>query len=316
MKLSLPNGKLLKNKGAKNNQQSKSKNVLFDLNDLKDAIQIAASKSYLRTLLNAFKIFIPNTILDIYVDVLYNVFVTKDVSQAKKLYTIYKGEFTRITLNKHQSCIPLEWYEEVISKLTRIILLKCPTLDDLHNLNDILPKGNDFCRLIKLVDILKTNKISVNSEDWLDVDDKSDQFNDICLKVIEELLKKQKFDEAEDLAIFCDLGKNIFHRIHLARIGHQIDQLRLNNDFEEILRFWKNAHIQLMKIGIKDSDFIDFLKFQNRRSNSVIERIILSNLVCQLRPNDQETSKSLWGLLFHFVNDHKKVDFTVSTRDW
>lgn len=308
MKLSLSNGKILKNKSS-----SKGKSVLFDLNDLKDAIQIAASKSYLRTLLNAFKIFIPNTILDIYVDVLYNVFVTKDVTQAKKLYTNYKSEFTRVTLNKHQSSIPLEWYEEVINKLTRILLLKCPTIDDLHNLNEIFPKGNDYCRLFKLVDILKTNKISVNSEDWLDIDDKSDQFNDICLKVIEELLKKQKFDEAEDLAIFCELSKNIFHRIHLARIGHQIDQLRLNNDFEEILRFWKNAHIQLMKIGIKDSDFIDFLKFQNRRSNLVIERIILFNLICQLRPNDQETSKSLWGLLFHFVNDHKKVNLTKSS---
>jgi hypothetical protein len=34
----------------------------------------------------------------------------------------------------------------------------------------------------------------------------------------------------------------------------------LNNDFEEILEFWKSAHVQLMKIGIKDVDFIDFLK--------------------------------------------------------
>jgi hypothetical protein len=46
----------------------------------------------------------------------------------------------------------------------------------------------------------------------------------------------------------------------LARIGRQIEILRLNNDFDEILEFWKNSHIQLMKIGIKDIDFIDFLK--------------------------------------------------------
>ena len=149
----------------------------------------------------------------------------------------------------------------------------------LHDLNEIFPKGNDYCRIIKLVDILKTNKISVNSEDWLDIDDKSEQFNDICLKVIEELLKKQKFNEAEELADYCELQKNIFHRIHLARIGRQIEILRLNNDFEEILMFWKSAHIQLMEIGIKDSDFIDFLKFQNRRSNLDIERIFLLNLI-------------------------------------
>lgn len=150
---------------------------------------------------------------------------------------------------------------------------------------------------------------SVNSEDWLDIDDKSFQFNDICLKVIEELLKMQKFNEAEELAEFCELGKNIFHRIHLARIGRQIEIIRLNNDFEEILMFWKSSHLQLMKIGIKDSDFIDFLKFQNRRSNLVIERIVLLNLISQLCPNDQETSKNLWQLLLHFVSDHKKVIF-------
>ena len=89
------------------------------------------------------------------------------------------------------------------------------------------------------------------------MNDKSEQFSEICFKVIEELLKVQKFDEAEELAEFCELSKD---RIHLARIGRQIEILRLNNDFEEILEFWKNAHIQLMKIGIKDSDFIDFLK--------------------------------------------------------
>jgi hypothetical protein len=90
--------------------------------------------------------------------------------------------------------------------------------------------------------------------------DKSEQFNEICFKVIEELLKLQKFNEAEELAEFCELSKD---RIHLARIGRQIEVLRLNNDFEEILKFWKNAHLQLMKIGIKDSDFIDFLKVIN-----------------------------------------------------
>jgi hypothetical protein len=97
----------------------------------------------------------------------------------------------------------------------------------------------------------------VNCDECLDIDDKSDQFTDLCFKVIEELLKIQKFNEAEELADFCELSKD---RIHLARIGHQIEILRLNNDFEEILVFWKSANIQLMKIGIKDSDFIDFLK--------------------------------------------------------
>jgi hypothetical protein len=107
------------------------------------------------------------------------------------------------------------------------------------------------------VHILKSNKISVNLEEWLDMADKSAQFNEICFKVIEELLKMQNFNEAEELANFCELSKD---RIHLARIGRQIEVLRLNNDLDEILEFWKNAHIQLMKIGIKDSDFIDFLK--------------------------------------------------------
>ena len=108
---------------------------------------------------------------------------------------------------------------------------------------------------------MKSNKVTVNCEECLDMDDKSDQFTEICFKVIEELLKMHKFNEAEDLADFCELTKD---RIHLARIGHQIEKLRLNNDFEEILVFWKSAHIQLMKIGIKDSDFIDFLKVSSQ----------------------------------------------------
>ncbi len=70
----------------------------------------------------------------------------------------------------------------------------------------------------------------------------------------------QKFNEAQELVEFCELNKNIFYRIQLARIGRQIEELRLNNDFEEILKFWKNSHKKLMKTGIKDSDFIDFLK--------------------------------------------------------
>lgn len=118
-------------------------------------------------------------------------------------------------------------------------------------------QGNEYRRLIKLVHTLKSNKITVNCDDWLDIEDKSDQFGEICFRVIEELLKMSKFNEAEELADYCELSKD---RIHLARIGRQIEMLRLNNDFEEILAFWKSAHIQLMKIGIKDSDFIDFLK--------------------------------------------------------
>ena len=39
-----------------------NKNVLFGLLDLKEAIQLAASKSYLKTLFNSLKIFIPVTI--------------------------------------------------------------------------------------------------------------------------------------------------------------------------------------------------------------------------------------------------------------
>jgi hypothetical protein len=122
--------------------------------------------------------------------------------------------------------------------------------------------------------------------------------------VIEELLKLQKFDEAEKLAEFCDLSKD---RIHLARIARQIEILRKNNDFEEILEFWKTSHIQLMKIGIKDSDFIDFLKFQSSRSNLTIEKIVLLNIICQLCPDDEENSKNLWSLLLQFVIDYKKV---------
>ena len=156
-------------------------------------------------------------------------------------------------------------------------------------------KVNEYRRLVKLVYTMKSNKVNVNCEECLDMDDKSDQFTEICFKVIEELLKVHKFNEAEDLADFCELTKD---RIHLARIGYQIEKLRLNNDFEEILVFWKSAHIQLMKIGIKDSDFIDFLKvnsylrlfvlvqlnlnmllckFQNTRSNMFLERIVLLN---------------------------------------
>lgn len=122
-------------------------------------------------------------------------------------------------------------------------------------------KANEFRRLIKLVHTLKSNKISVNCDEWLDLEDKSEQFNEICFRVIEELLKMQKFNEADELADYCELSKD---RIHLARIGRQIEILRLNNDFEEILAFWKSAHIQLMKIGIKDVDFIDFLKVYAR----------------------------------------------------
>ena len=144
------------------------------------------------------------------------------------------------------------------------------------------------------------------------MDDKSDQFNEICFKVIEELLKLQKFNEAEDLADVCELSKD---RIHLARIGHRIEKIRLNNDFEEILLFWKNAHIQLMQIGIKDTDFIDFLKFQNSQSNLMLEKIVLLNLICQLCPNNEETSKMLWNILLQFVNDYKKKNETTNLKE-
>ena len=73
----------------------------------------------------------------------------------------------------------------------------------------------------------------------LSLEDNSDHFTDICLKVIEELLKLQKFYEAEQLAELCDLSKD---RIHLAPIARQIEILRINNDFEEILEFWKKSH--------------------------------------------------------------------------
>ena len=168
---------------------------------------------------------------------------------------------------------------------------------------------NEHRKLIKLVYTLKSNKLTVNSDDWLTLDDKTDQFTEICFKVIEELLKIQKFDEAEVLADYCELSKD---RIHLARIARQIEILRLNNDFEEILEFWKNAHVQLIKIGIKDVEFIDFLKFQNSRSNLTIEKIVLLNLICQLCPNDQDMCKSLWHLLLQFVMDYKKVKLRLS----
>ena len=233
------------------------KNILFDLSDLKEAIQMTASKSYMRTLLNALKIFTPKTILDIYVEFLYYLFVIKDSSQAQKLYSSYKHELIKLTLSKHQSHIPIEWFEEVIGKLTRIIILKCYMIEDLQNLSSILGQVNEYRRLIKLVYTLKSNKISVNCEEWLEIEEKSDQFGEICFRAIEELLKIGKFNEAEDLANYCELNRD---RIHLARIGREIELLRLNNDFEEILGFWKSAHVQLMKIGIKDADFIDFLK--------------------------------------------------------
>jgi len=248
---------LYKLKKVEINTKTNPKNILFDLSDLKEAIIAAASKSYLRTLLNALKIFTPKTILDIYVEFLYNLFVIKDSNQAQKLYSSYKHELIKLTLSKHQSHIPIEWYEEVINKLTRIMILKCYMIEDLQNLTNILGQVNEYRRLIKLVFTLKSNKITVNCEEWIEVEEKSDQFNDICFKVIEELLKIQKFNEAEDLADYCELNRD---RIHLARIGRQIELLRLNNDFEEILEFWKSAHVQLMKIGIKDVDFIDFLK--------------------------------------------------------
>ena len=247
----------LKLKKADVNTKTNLKNILFDLNDLKEALIEAASKSYLRTLLNALKIFTPKTILDIYVEFLYNLFVIKDSNQAQKLYSNYKHELIKLTLSKHQSYIPIEYYEEVINKLTRIMILKCYIIEDLQNLTNILGQVNEYRRLIKLVYTLKSNKLSVNCEEWIEVEEKSDQFNEICYKVIEELLKIQKFNEAEDLADYCELNRD---RIHLARIGRQIELLRLNNDFEEILEFWKSSHVQLMKIGIKDVDFIDFLK--------------------------------------------------------
>jgi hypothetical protein len=45
--------------GSSNQKIDPKSTVLFGLNDLKEAIQIAASKSYLRTLLNSLRIFIP-----------------------------------------------------------------------------------------------------------------------------------------------------------------------------------------------------------------------------------------------------------------
>lgn len=130
--------KLNTEKNPSDNNKPVNKSILFGLNDLKDAIQIAASKSFLRTLLNSFRIFIPKTILDIYVEFLYSIFVIKDISQAQKLHASYKHELIKVTLSKHQSYIPLEWYEEVINKLTRITIIKCHIIDDLQNLTNIL----------------------------------------------------------------------------------------------------------------------------------------------------------------------------------
>ncbi|CAF0723942.1 unnamed protein product [Brachionus calyciflorus] len=291
---------------------SKNKSILFDLNDLKEAIQIAASRSFLRILSNALRIFTPKSILDIYVEFLCSIFKYKDTNMALKLYSMYKTELIKLSLNKHQSNIPLEWYEEVINKLTRITVLKCNTIDDLNTLTHILGSNNEYKRLIKLIYTLKNNNINVFCDNWLDMHDKSEKFNELCFKCIEELLKMQKFNEADELADYCDISKD---RIHLARIGNQIELIRLNNDFEEILEFWKNAHIQLQKIGIKDSDFIDFLKFQNSRSNLMLERIVLLNLICQLVPNDNETSTNLRLLLFHFVVEHKKKNETHKIRE-
>ncbi len=119
----------------------KVKSILFGLNDLKEAIQMTASKSYLRTLLNSLKIFLPNSILDIYVEFIYSVFVIKDLKQAQKLYSNYKYELIKITLSKHQSYIPIEWYEEVINKLTKITIIKCYTIDDLLILTKIITQS-------------------------------------------------------------------------------------------------------------------------------------------------------------------------------
>lgn len=131
-------------------QQGQKSIALFGLSDLKEAIQIVASKSYLRTLLNSVRIFIPRTILDIYVEFLYNVYVTKDPIRAQKLYSNYKYELIKVTLSKYQSFIPLEWYEEVISKLTRITILKCHTIEDLQNLTNILGASNSISPSISL----------------------------------------------------------------------------------------------------------------------------------------------------------------------
>jgi hypothetical protein len=137
--------KHLEARSIMSNQKSDGKSAnstqLFGLNDLKEAIQIAASKSYLRTLLNALRIFIPKTILDTYVEFLYNVFVSKDRTTAQQLFLTYKHEHLKVTLNKYQSFIPLEWYEEVVSKLTRITILKCHTIEDLQNLTLIFGAG-------------------------------------------------------------------------------------------------------------------------------------------------------------------------------
>ena len=102
---------------------------------------MTASKSYLRTLLNSLKIFLPNSILDIYVEFIYSVFVIKDLKQAQKLYSNYKYELIKITLSKHQSYIPIEWYEEVINKLTKITIIKCYTIDDLLILTKIITQS-------------------------------------------------------------------------------------------------------------------------------------------------------------------------------
>lgn len=235
---------------------------------------------------------------------LYHVFRKKDSNMALQLYSMYKTELIKVSLNKHQLTIPLEWHEEVINRLTRIVVLRCQTINDLKTLTKLLGPDNEYKRFIKLIYTLKSYNINVPCDNWLDIYDKSEQFNELCFKCIEELLKMKKFDEADKLADFCELSKD---RIHLARFANQIELLRLNNDFEEILEFWKHAHIELMKIGIKDSDFIDFLKFQNSRSSLVLERIVLLNLICQLVPNDNESSKNLRHLLFQFVLEHKKV---------
>jgi hypothetical protein len=289
----------------------KKNSILFSLSNLKDAIQVAASKSYLRTLLNGLKIFQPKTLLDIYVEFLYNVFVIKRENSGQ-IYHFYKKKYVEATLTKHQSLIPLEWYDKVINDLTRITIYKSHNIEDLKNLNQILGVNNEYSRLIKLVEIIKCNKTNVNSNDWLNMNETSEQFTQVCFTVIEELLKMQKFGEAEELANFCNLPKS---RIHLARFAQQIKLIRLNNDFEEILLFWRNAHTKLLQIGIKNNESIDFLKEQNSQSNLVLERIVLMNLLSQLCPGDEEISINLWRILLFCVNEYKRKNELFQLRD-
>ena len=257
-----------------NSQDTNRYACLNSLDELRDAIVTAAARKRLKTLCNALRIFMPNSLLDKYVDFLRSVFArhVEDGSGgdeeettlivSKRLLAEYKREALSLTTsNKNAnaaaaSAQQLEWFEDVIEKITRITILSCYSLADLSRFGELLANDANethVIRLIKLVACMLRANVSLDCSELVDKDNDSYR---IGYLLVDELCKRERYADAVELAESCKLGTE---RIHLAYFSRQLELLRAQQKVHNIVEFWTNSSDKFAKAGISDQQYCEFM---------------------------------------------------------